>query len=65
MTPRRAMRARCSPQLGAPLTVHHEVTKIHTALGLVAAGLIATLVSASVTLQALTDVFFTRSSAWM
>ena len=45
-------------RLGAPLDVQHEAMEIHTALGLVAAGLGATLVGASVALRARSDVSF-------
>ncbi|WP_219217919.1 LysR family transcriptional regulator [Variovorax boronicumulans] len=43
-------------QRGSPLTVQHEAMEIHTALGLVAAGLGVTLVGASVALNARQDV---------
>lgn len=43
---------------GIPLTVQHEAMEIHTALGLVAAGLGVTLVGASVALNARRDVAF-------
>lgn len=45
-------------RLGSPLGVAHEAMEIHTALGLVAAGLGATLVGASVALQPRADVSF-------
>ena len=43
---------------GATLDVQHEAMEIHTALGMVAAGLGATLVGASVALRARSDVSF-------
>ncbi|MCZ2495843.1 LysR family transcriptional regulator [Xylophilus sp. Kf1] len=43
---------------GVSLDVQHEAMEIHTALGLVAAGLGATLVGASVALRARSDVSF-------
>lgn len=45
-------------RLGTPLDVQHEAMEIHTALGLVAAGLGATLVGASVALRARSDISF-------
>ena len=45
-------------RLGTTLDVQHEAMEIHTALGLVAAGLGATLVGASVALRARSDVSF-------
>lgn len=45
-------------RLGSPLSVQHEAVEIHTALGLVAAGLGATLVGASVALQTRSEVSF-------
>jgi DNA-binding transcriptional LysR family regulator len=45
-------------QRGWPLSVEHEAMEIHTALGLVAAGLGATLVGASVATQSRADVSF-------